>query len=216
MIPPLISLVTHATVPVAGPSGRSDAAVTQENQMDFVDVVMKRRAVRRFEEGGVDRTSSSASPDSPSGRRRRVQPGPTADRRDGPGPPREVARICGEDEYEPTSGRGSASARRSSSPASARRSTTVATRSRTRSTEDGSEIEWPVPFWWIDVGATMQNIMLAAVNEGLGCGFVGRTSTRCARTSASRGVHPDRRHARGPTPARCPVTEPQARLGRVR
>jgi nitroreductase len=30
-----------------------------------------------------------------------------------------------------------------------------------------------VPFWWVDVGATMQNIMLAAVNEGLGCGFVG-------------------------------------------
>ena len=39
--------------------------------------------------------------------------------------------------------------------------------------EDGSEIEWPVPFWWVDIGATMQNIMLAAVNEGLGCGFVG-------------------------------------------
>ena len=39
--------------------------------------------------------------------------------------------------------------------------------------DDGSEIEWPVPFWWVDIGATMQNIMLAAVNEGLGCGFVG-------------------------------------------
>lgn len=39
--------------------------------------------------------------------------------------------------------------------------------------EDGSEIVWPVPYWWIDIGATMQNIMLAAVNEGLGCGFVG-------------------------------------------
>ena len=38
---------------------------------------------------------------------------------------------------------------------------------------DGEEIEWPVPFWWVDIGATMQNIMLAAVNEGLGCGFVG-------------------------------------------
>ena len=30
-----------------------------------------------------------------------------------------------------------------------------------------------MPFWWVDIGATMQNIMLAAVNEGLGCGFVG-------------------------------------------
>ncbi len=39
--------------------------------------------------------------------------------------------------------------------------------------EDGTEIEWPVPYWWVDVGATMQTIMLAAVNEGLGCGFAG-------------------------------------------
>ena len=30
-----------------------------------------------------------------------------------------------------------------------------------------------MPFWWVDIGATMQNIMLAAVNEGLACGFVG-------------------------------------------
>ena len=30
-----------------------------------------------------------------------------------------------------------------------------------------------MPFWWIDVGATMQKIMLAAVDEGLGSGFAG-------------------------------------------
>ena len=51
--------------------------------------------------------------------------------------------------------------------------------------EDGSEIEWPVPFWWVDIGATMQNIMLAAVNEGLGCGFVGPDIDPCAPISAS-------------------------------
>jgi nitroreductase len=39
--------------------------------------------------------------------------------------------------------------------------------------DDGTEIDWPVPFWWIDVGATMQTIMLAAVDEGLGSGFAG-------------------------------------------
>jgi nitroreductase len=39
--------------------------------------------------------------------------------------------------------------------------------------DHGHEIEWPIPYWWVDVGATMQNIWLAAVNEGLGCGFVG-------------------------------------------
>ncbi len=39
--------------------------------------------------------------------------------------------------------------------------------------DDGTEIDWPVPFWWVDIGATMQTIMLAAVDEGLGCGFIG-------------------------------------------
>ncbi len=35
------------------------------------------------------------------------------------------------------------------------------------------EIEWPVPYWWVDAGASMMNILLAAVNEGLGAGFLG-------------------------------------------
>ena len=39
--------------------------------------------------------------------------------------------------------------------------------------DGGCEIDWPIPYWWVDVGATMQNVMLAAVNEGLGSGFAG-------------------------------------------
>ena len=35
------------------------------------------------------------------------------------------------------------------------------------------EIEWPVPYWFIDVGATVMLILLAAVNEGLAAGFLG-------------------------------------------
>ena len=38
--------------------------------------------------------------------------------------------------------------------------------------EDG-EIEWPVPYWWVDAGASMMAVLLAAVNEGLGAGFLG-------------------------------------------
>ena len=38
---------------------------------------------------------------------------------------------------------------------------------------DGREIEWPVPYWWIDAGAALQNILLAAVDEGLAAGFLG-------------------------------------------
>ena len=35
--------------------------------------------------------------------------------------------------------------------------------------EDG----WPVPYWWVDSGASMMLILLAAVNEGLAAGFLG-------------------------------------------
>lgn len=38
---------------------------------------------------------------------------------------------------------------------------------------DGEEIEWPVPYWWVDAGASMMAILLAAVNEGLAAGFLG-------------------------------------------
>jgi nitroreductase len=39
--------------------------------------------------------------------------------------------------------------------------------------EDGSEIEWPVPYWWMDVGCTVMLILLASVDEGLAAGFAG-------------------------------------------
>ncbi len=35
------------------------------------------------------------------------------------------------------------------------------------------EIEWPVPYWFMDVGATVMLILLAAVDEGLAAGFLG-------------------------------------------
>ena len=69
--------------------------------MDFVDVVMKRRAVRRFEEGGVDREVIERIA-------RLAQRTPSAGFSQGqrlvvvtePGEAREVARICGEEEYD--------------------------------------------------------------------------------------------------------------------
>lgn len=39
--------------------------------------------------------------------------------------------------------------------------------------EGGSEIDWPVPYWHVDAGATMMLLLLAAVDEGLGAGFFG-------------------------------------------
>jgi nitroreductase len=37
----------------------------------------------------------------------------------------------------------------------------------------GHEIEWPIPFWWVDAGAAMMAILYAAVDEGLAAGFLG-------------------------------------------
>lgn len=38
---------------------------------------------------------------------------------------------------------------------------------------DGEEIEWPIPYWWVDAGAAMMAILLATVDEGLAAGFLG-------------------------------------------
>lgn len=39
--------------------------------------------------------------------------------------------------------------------------------------DDGSQIEWPVPYWWVDAGASMMAVLLATVDEGLAAGFLG-------------------------------------------
>jgi nitroreductase len=39
--------------------------------------------------------------------------------------------------------------------------------------DDGTEIAWPVPYWWVDAGASLMLILLAAVDEGLAAGFFG-------------------------------------------
>lgn len=39
--------------------------------------------------------------------------------------------------------------------------------------DDGSQISWPVPYWWVDAGASLMAVLLAAVDEGLAAGFLG-------------------------------------------
>jgi nitroreductase len=38
---------------------------------------------------------------------------------------------------------------------------------------DGREMDWPVPYWFMDGGCAVMLILLAAVNEGLAAGFAG-------------------------------------------
>lgn len=39
--------------------------------------------------------------------------------------------------------------------------------------EDGQQIDWPIPYWWVDAGASMMAVLLSAVDEGLAAGFLG-------------------------------------------
>ncbi|XOV88119.1 MAG: nitroreductase family protein [Pseudomonadota bacterium] len=48
--------------------------------------------------------------------------------------------------------------------------------------KDGTEIEWPVPFWVMDAGCAAMLVLLAAVNEGLGAAFVGTWELDALRT----------------------------------
>jgi nitroreductase len=153
---------------------RRESVLDKEVWMEFTDVVMKRRAVRRFEDGGVDRevieriarlAQRTPSAGFSQGQRLVVVTDPAARR--------EVARICGEESYEPDFGPWISECAAQFIPCVSESIYHRRYQEADKVDEDGKEIEWPVPYWFVDIGATMQNIMLAAVNEGLACGFVG-------------------------------------------
>lgn len=37
----------------------------------------------------------------------------------------------------------------------------------------GTEVEWPVPYWFVDAGALMMLVLMAAIDEGLASAFIG-------------------------------------------
>jgi len=144
--------------------------------MDFVDVVMKRRAIRRFEEGGVERDVieriarlAQRTPSAGFSQGQRLIVVTEPERR------HEVARVCGEEEYEADFGMGPWISECAAQfiPCVSEAVYHRRYQEPDKLQDDGTEVAWPIPYWWVDVGATMQNVVLAAVNEGLGCGFVG-------------------------------------------
>ena len=50
--------------------------------------------------------------------------------------------------------------------------------------DDGEEIEWPVPYWYVDAGAAAMLILLAAIDEGLGAGVFGVPGERMREVRA--------------------------------
>ena len=154
--------------------------------MEFVDVVMKRRAVRRFEEGGVESDVieriarlAQRTPSAGFSQGQRLIVVTEPERR------RQVARLCGEQEYRDLGmGPWISECAAQFIPCVSEAAYHRRYREPDKLGDDGTEIDWPIPYWWVDVGATMQNVMLAAVNEGLGCGFVGTDAEGWAQLRA--------------------------------
>lgn len=44
---------------------------------------------------------------------------------------------------------------------------------KTRAGLGGDQDSWPVPYWWVDAGAVVQNLLLAVEGDGLGALFFG-------------------------------------------
>jgi nitroreductase len=157
--------------------------------MEFADVVMKRRAVRRFEEGGVEREVIERIA-------RLAQRTPSAGFSQGqrlvvvtePEQRRAVATIYGEDEYEPMFGRWISECAAQFIPCVSEGIYHRRYQEPDKTDEEGREIDWPIPYWWVDIGATMQNVMLAAVDAGLGCGFVGTAEDGIAELKGYLGI----------------------------
>ncbi|HVE76086.1 MAG TPA: nitroreductase family protein [Actinomycetota bacterium] len=53
---------------------------------------------------------------------------------------------------------------------------------------DGSQIEWPVPFWWVDAGCSLMLLLLAATDEGVASGFLGLSHGNLVRLRELFGI----------------------------
>ena len=49
--------------------------------------------------------------------------------------------------------------------------------------EDGSEIEWPIPYWFMDIGCAVMIALLAAIDEGLVTAFAGSKDLKTFRST---------------------------------
>jgi len=143
--------------------------------VEFREVVMKRRAVRRFEEGGVD-------PAVIEGIARLAQRTPSAGFSQGQRlvvvtereARRRVARACGEEEYAGLGmGPWISECAAQFIPCVSEEIYHRRYQEPDKVDEEGREIDWPVPYWWVDIGTTTMVIMLAAVDAGLASGFAG-------------------------------------------
>lgn len=56
---------------------------------------------------------------------------------------------------------------------------------------DGAEIDWPVPFWFVDAGAALMLLLLGAIDEGLAAGLSGVEGEAAGKIRAAFGIPED-------------------------
>ncbi len=143
--------------------------------MEFAEVVRKRRMVRHFKPDPVDPAAIERMLDL-------ARRAPSAGYTQGqsfivvtdPETRRAVGRCVGEEEYAARFGHRWVS----EAPVQVVACTSEAAyharyREPDKLQPDGSEIDWPVPYWHMDVGCAVMVLLLAAVDEGLAAGFAG-------------------------------------------
>ena len=74
--------------------------------------------------------------------------------------------------------------------------------------QDGSEIAWPAPFWYVDAGAALMLVLLAAIDEELAAGVYGVPVEEEARWRDLLGIPDDLRIVAGATLGR-PLPDPE-------
>ncbi len=57
--------------------------------------------------------------------------------------------------------------------------------------DDGEEIDWPVPFWFVDAGAALMLLLLGAIDEGLAAGLSGIEGAAAEKVRMAFGIPDD-------------------------
>lgn len=152
--------------------------------MDFYDLVDKRRMVRNFSDEAVPMETVDRMLDA-------ARRGPSAGFTQGqdfvvvtrPELKRKIAELCGEEGYveagfDPFISKAPVLV----IPCTNEQAYHRRYQEADKVDEDGQEIDWPVPYWFMDVGCAVMLLLLAVVEEGLAAGFAGAYDLDALRT----------------------------------
>jgi nitroreductase len=155
----------------------------EEHKMEFNEVVRKRRMVRNFSSEPVDAAQIESILDlarrSPSAGFTQGQSFVVVTR---PELKQAIADLCHEEEYIQSGFHPFIS----SAPVLVVPCTSELAYHRRYQEADklddsGKEIDWPVPYWFMDIGSAVMLVLLGAVNEGLAAGFAGAHDLQALR-----------------------------------